>query len=187
MRAIRRKLPPDLEERMEALLKQCRNQRETRRVQVILLLSKHRWGYDEIAGATGYAPTTVRDLQTAFFRDGESALINRKKPKERRQYLKRKEEAEMLQRFEEAAAEGELVTVEAIHRAFEQRVGHGVTRGALYKLLARHGWRKVKPRPKHPQADAQRREEFKKNPGSDPSLTVKSEAFWAPPSGDVSG
>jgi hypothetical protein len=30
-------------------------------------------------------------------------------------------------------------------------------------MLARHGWRKIVPRPKHPKADTDAQEEFKKN------------------------
>lgn len=172
---------------MQALLKECRNEKETRRVQVILLLAKHRWNIDQIAQATGYAPTTVRDLQVKFFRDGDSALIRRQKPAERNQHMKRKEEAEFLARFFQSAKEGELVSVADIHKALEQKLGKKVAHTVPYRLLNRHGWRKIKPRPKHPKSDPKEREEFKKNP-SDPSrLTSQSQACWLPPAGDVPG
>jgi transposase len=111
MASIRRKLPEDLEQRMRSLLGQCRNNKETRRVQVILLLAQHRWGYEQIAKSTGYAATTVRDIQTRFFREGESTLINRKKHRERRQYMKREQEKAFLEGFAQSALEGELVSV----------------------------------------------------------------------------
>jgi len=46
--------------------------------------------------------------------------------------------------------------------AFEQRVGHTVDDSTIYRLLHRHGWRKLMPRPRHPKADEQVREQFKK-------------------------
>ena len=187
MAKIRRKIPEGLVERLEALLKECRKERETRRVQVILLYAKHGWGYEQVAAATGYSPLRVRDLQTAFFREGESVLLRRQKPAERRQYLKRVEEAAFLERFTQSAREGELVSVADIQKAYEKRVGKEVAASTVYRLLQRHHWRKVAPRPKHPQADRQRREEFKKNPADPTHLTLSSQAQWTPPAGDVPG
>lgn len=172
---------------MVALLKQCRNERETRRVQVILLLARHRWGYQKIAEATGYAPTTVRDIQRAYFRDGESALLRRQKPAERNQLMKREEEKAFLERFFQSAEAGELVTVADIRTALEQHLGKKVAYATPYRLLERHGWRKVTPRPRHPKSDPKAREVFKKNPEKVSRLTVQSKATWAPPAGDVPG
>ena len=42
------------------------------------------------------------------------------------------------------------------------KVGHEVDESTIYRLLNRHGWRKLMPRPRHPQADLQEQEEFKK-------------------------
>jgi transposase len=52
--------------------------------------------------------------------------------------------------------------VAEIHRAFEDRVGHTVDESIMYRLLQRHGWRKVVPRPRHPQAREEAQAEFKK-------------------------
>ena len=52
--------------------------------------------------------------------------------------------------------------MQEIWRAFEQRVGHKVDDSTIYRLLGRHGWRKLMPRPRHPQADQQAQEQFKK-------------------------
>jgi hypothetical protein len=40
-----------------------------------------------------------------------------------------------------------------------------------YRLLARHGWRKVQPDTKHPKSDPAAQDEFKKN----------SPKLWLPP------
>lgn len=185
MASIRRKLPEDLEKRMQALLGKCRNNRETRRVQVILLLAKHRWSYEQIASVTGYAPSTVRDLQTRFFREGESALINRKKHRERHQYMKREQEREFLEGFTQSALQGELVRVQEIQNAYEKQIGRKVVTTTIYRLLHRHGWRKITPRPKHPKSDAQERERFKKTPEIAQETSPTSQAKWMPITGDV--
>jgi len=54
-----------------------------------------------------------------------------------------------------------IATVREIHRAFEERVGHQIDDSTTYRLLRRHGWRKLIPRPKHPQADSHTQEQFK--------------------------
>lgn len=187
MASIRRKLPEDLEDRMNKLLGQCRNNRETRRVQVILLLAKNRWNYDQIAQSTGYAPTTVRDIQTRFFREGECALINRKKHRERRQYMKREQEKAFLEKFAQSALAGELVSVADIQDAYEKEIGRQVYTTTIYGLLRRHEWRKVAPRPKHPKSEAKERERFKKTSKFTESAASKSQTKWLPSTGDVSG
>ena len=187
MTSIRRKLPEDLEERMIKLLGQCRNDRETRRVQVILLLAQHRWNYDQIAQSTGYAPTTVRDIQTRFFREGESALIKRTKHRERRQYMKREQEKAFLEGFVQSALAGELVSIADIQDAYEKRIGKQVYTTTIYGLLRRHGWRKVAPRPKHPKADARERERFKKTSEITEETAQQSQTRWLPATGDIPG
>ncbi len=76
--------------------------------------------------------------------------------------LRLEEERAFLTPFFGRAERGELATTEEIWRAFEARVGHEVDDSTIYRLLARHGWRKLMPRPRHPQADPQAQEQFKK-------------------------
>ena len=45
---------------------------------------------------------------------------------------------------------GELVTLREIKAAYEEKTGQALgTYSQIYKLLHRHKWRKIKPRPKH--------------------------------------
>ncbi len=76
--------------------------------------------------------------------------------------LRLAEERAFLAPFFGRAERGELATTEEIWHAFEARVGHEVDESTIYRLLARHGWRKLMPRPRHPKADPQAQEQFKK-------------------------
>src|SRR5258707_13140475 len=78
------------------------------------------------------------------------------------QYLTLEEEQQFLAPFFARAEEGLIATTAEIWRAFEPRVGHHVDDSSIYRLLDRHGWRKLMPRPKHPKADPQAKEQFKK-------------------------
>ena len=70
------------------------------------------------------------------------------------------EEEKMLNTFKEKAEAGELVTAKEIQKEYEKRIGHKIrSHGQIYKLLKRHGWRKIKLRPKHPKkASAEEKE-----------------------------
>ena len=60
------------------------------------------------------------------------------------------EEEEILNRFREQAEAGQVIIVADIKRAFDEKLGRDTGRGYIYMLLARHDWRKVMPRQKHP-------------------------------------
>jgi hypothetical protein len=70
----------------------------------------------------------------------------------RHQYLTWQEEEQFLAPFFAQAKTGEIATVAQIQHTFEERFGHEVDDSTIYRLLNRHGWRKLMPRPKHPQA-----------------------------------
>ena len=73
------------------------------------------------------------------------------------------EEKEFLAGFFEAASKGGILVVSEVHVALEKKLGHKVAETTIYRMLARHGWRKIVPRRRHPKANASAKEEFKKN------------------------
>jgi len=46
--------------------------------------------------------------------------------------------------------------------ACEKAIGHETSKSTIYNLLARHGWRKLMPRPFHPSRDIAAQNAFKK-------------------------
>jgi transposase len=77
--------------------------------------------------------------------------------------MSKEEEAAFLAPFFQRAQTGRIATAGEIREAMESRVGHSVHETSVYRFLKRNGWRKLKPRPVHVQADAQAQEDFKKN------------------------
>jgi hypothetical protein len=59
----------------------------------------------------------------------------------------------------ESAATGHLVVVSPIRAALAQRLGQPVKPSVVYRLLARHGWRKVAPDTRHPKSKPEVQEE----------------------------
>jgi transposase len=76
--------------------------------------------------------------------------------------MSEEQERSFLQPFFARAAHGEIATAEDIQRAFEAEVKHAVHISSIYRLLDRHGWRKLVPRPRHPQANPEEQAAFKK-------------------------
>jgi transposase len=118
---------------------------------------------EEIALHTGVSATTVHRVISNYNRLGPTALETPGKGGRRHEYLSLQAEQEFLAPFFAQAGSGEIATVAQIQPAFEARVGHEVDDSTIYRLLARHGWRKLMPRPRHPQADLQAQAQFNKN------------------------
>jgi hypothetical protein len=74
------------------------------------------------------------------------------------------EEQDFLRPWEARAKEGGVLSVPPIHAALVDRLGRTIPISTTYRLLARHGWRKVQPDTKHPKSKASMQEEFKKTP-----------------------
>lgn len=116
----------------------------------------------EIAGQIGVSRPFVSKISSLYKRFGPQGLETVGPGGRRNEYLSQDEEAAFLAPFDERAAQGEIVTAKLIKQAFEQRLGHEVDESTIYRLLQRHQWRKVMPRPSHPEADPKAQEAFKK-------------------------
>ena len=73
------------------------------------------------------------------------------------------EEREFLRPWAELSAQGGMLVVAPLRAALAQRLGRPVTHSVVYRLLARHGWRKVAPDTRHPKSDPVEQEQWKKN------------------------
>jgi transposase len=134
---------------------------------------RERWGIiyhalisprkaEEIARDTGVSVPTVRRVISTYNRLGLAAIETAGKGGRRHEYMSVEEERGFLSPFFARAERGELVTAEEIQRAFEAEVKHAVHISSIYRLLERHGWRKLVPRPRHPKAKKEEQEAFKK-------------------------
>jgi len=81
----------------------------------------------------------------------------------RREILSVEEEEAFLRPWVEKAETGGVLVVPPIHAALEERLCFPVADSTVYRMLARHGWRKVAPDTCHPKRDEQAQEAFKKN------------------------
>src|SRR5258708_19875382 len=93
--------------------------------------------------------------------------------------MRMEQESRVLQQFVGEAERREIATAEHIQQAFEAEVKHEVHITSIYRLLDRHGWRKLVPRPRHPKANAQEQDAFQKKlqascpPGAQPTPSYR--------------
>jgi transposase len=116
----------------------------------------------DIARHVGLAWQTVRNLVSQYNRFGPDAIEGPGKGGRRRAYMDLEAEAEFLEPFFERASTGKVATAMEIKRELERCLGHSVHKTTVYRLLRRHGWRKIVPRPFHVQGKEKEQEEFKK-------------------------
>jgi transposase len=155
-------------ESLEELLKSTKTKTDFRRVQCIWLRALFGMSSDEVALAVGFSPATVKKLWSQYFSGGEEVLIGQGRGGRRRANLSLEEEQNLLVHFFDKAESGEVLVANEVKAAYEKAVGRTVPKSTVYRMLARHGWRKIAPRPRHPKADREKMEAFKKTPRNNP-------------------
>lgn len=139
-----------------------------------------------VMGATIHQTATVLCISTATVTRLQAEIRNQglgKKDKgswggRRRQTMAFEEEKAFLSPWVEEAKIGGVLTVPPLHHALEEQIGHPVSPSTMYRMLARHGWRKVQPDTYHPKSDPQAQDDFKKN-------SAAGSWKWLPLRGDV--
>jgi len=154
--------PGGTTERMQQLLTSATSLREYRRIQSIYFRAKYGYSAVHIADMVGLQIQTVRNLHAAYLKDGEAVLQLTGQGGRYRSNLSLQEEDALLSAFEVDGQLGEIVEVSQLHRAYEQRIGRSVPNSTVYRLLHRHGWRKLAPRGHHPKGNEALIERFKK-------------------------
>ena len=135
-----------------------------RQCQAVLLPALFGATLEQTATVLGVGRATVARLQTTFRKQGTAGAGPARNWGGRRQsLLTPEEEVAFLKPWLEKAAGGGLVVVSPLRAALAQRLGQPVKPSVVYRLLARHGWRKVAPDTRHPKSKPAVQEEWKKN------------------------
>lgn len=117
----------------------------------VLQLRMQGYKNAEIAAITRYSASRVSALVCIYAKQGIGYFAQENRPGGNRRNLSLQEEAAFLQGYEAAASKGRVITTEEMAVAYEALVGHPIGSGQIYKVLKRHGFRKVMPRSRHPQ------------------------------------
>jgi hypothetical protein len=147
------------------LVARARSAEELRQAQSVLLPLELGLSLEQTACAIGRSVSMTCKLRNRRRRELAQEIEPKKPKRELRNHAlaSLEREAALLDQVLAEAASGGVVVIPQLLPAFEKALGKSLNLSTLYRMLARHGWRKLAPDTAHPQGDPQRREDFKKN------------------------
>lgn len=159
-----RLLDAKLVEHAKRLAAQALSVEDLRCAQAVLLPAMLGATLEQTAAALGVARATVGRCQAKVRkRLTHPAQLDPAWGGRRRAAMSVEEEREFLEPWAESTADGGMLIVAPLRAALAQKLGRPVTHSVVYRLLARHGWRKVAPDTRHPKSDPLTQEQWKKN------------------------
>jgi len=136
--------------RIREEMKGCKSANGYRRLQAVALRGEGK-GNSEIGEVTGFHPDYVSELCKRFCIEGIEGLVSDGRKGGNNRNMSKAEAEAFLREFEEQAQKGQVITVEAIARAYDEAVGkQHKSLSTVYYLLHSQGWRMVTPKKQHP-------------------------------------
>ena len=136
---------------------------QLRAAQAVLLPALASATLEQTAAILGVGRATVARLQQRLRQSARSAAKRPRWGGRRKALLSVKQEAQFLAPWAEQAKQAGLLVLSPIRAALAQRLGRPVAASVVWRLLARHGWRKVAPDTRHPKSDLLAQQAWKKN------------------------
>lgn len=158
-----RRIDPELIGKARAMVAQATDAKTLLAAQAVLMPALAHTTLEQTAALLGVGRASVPRLQRRF-REGLQA--DRSLPRwggRRRALMTAEQEGAFLAPWAEVARGGRVPVVSPLRAALAGKLGRPVAPSVLYRLLARHGWRKVAPDPRHPKSDPVAQAEWKKN------------------------
>ena len=128
----------------------------------INLLSCRRRVINTVAELTGFHRSHVSNLIRKYFEEGITSVAEKHYGGNHRN-LRYEEEAALLEEYRQRAESGQMLSIKEIEAAYEKQVGHRISNSQIYRVLHRHGWRKIMPRSRHPKKASEEVIEASKN------------------------
>jgi transposase len=157
----RKRVAEDIEEIKQAM-RNTTSKAEFQRLQCIYLADTQQdMAAERIGEIVMLSSHRVKMIHSNFRKNGMDA-IKEKRGGRYRENMTFEEEIALLHGFEEESMTGKLVLTDRIKAAYEAKVGREVVESTIYRMLARHGFRKIVPYQRHPKASKETQETFKK-------------------------
>lgn len=156
---------PAVVERAKEAVRTARTLQEYRRAQSVLIPALLGATIEQTAEVLGVSHATVSRDQAAF-RDPSPKADAAPKALwggRRNSWMSLDEEKDFLAPWLDKAQKGMLVVASPIREALAEKIGQPVKASVVYRLLERHGWRKVAPDTRHPKSDPAVQDAWKKN------------------------
>jgi transposase len=150
------------QERARKMAKEATGLEDLRMAQSILLPDERK-SLGQAAEQMGVSRRTVIRLRKRFRQGTEAQAETGQWGGRRRELLSLEAEKAFLGGWEHQARTGNMLIAGPMREALCRKLGKQVSEATIYRMLARHGWRKVAPDTRHPKADRQAQQEWKKN------------------------
>jgi transposase len=167
------KLSEETVQRARQQVETAQTAEEMKRALSVILPAEFGVTQARAAQVLGIGLATLKRYQAGAFLE-----VHKKRPQRRQRGGRHNEtisldvERDFLGQWAQQASEGGVVVVQQLREALQRRVGAKIPLYTMYRMLARHGWRKVAPDTRHPKSDPAAQEAYKKS----------SHACWLPPS-----
>ena len=149
----------------QALTIEAQTLDELRCAQAVLLPVLLDASLEQTAAALGVGRATVARYQARLRkRLAEPGVSAPRWGGRRHAWMSVEEERDFLQPWAKLSEEGGMLVVSPLRAALSHRLGRAVAASVVYRMLARHGWRKVAPDTRHPKSDPLAQEDWKKLP-----------------------
>ena len=137
--------------------------KDLRKALAVLLPANLGVSQERAAEVLGIGVATVKRYQGAAYRQAHG--LGEPPPGgggRRNETIPLELEKDFLALWAQRAETGGIVLVQQLREDLQRQAGRRIPMYTMYRILARHGWRKVAPDTKHPKGDPTAREAFKK-------------------------
>lgn len=153
-----------IEEARRAVI-EAKTVEELRAAQSVLLPLEFGLNLEQTSLAIGRSKGYTSVIRNRYCRiaSNEQSPPRSKRSLRNRAYLTKAQEKELIEAVFAEAEQGGVLVIPPLHEAVCKQLGQTVSLSTVYRLLHRHGWRKVVPDTQHPKGNAQTRDEWKKS------------------------
>lgn len=162
MTGYRFSYPPGTSSIMFSIMKKVSDSVTYKRAQCVYLRSEYNYCPQQISQITGLSSDRIRHVHSLYRKYGEKVIYCGSRGGRNNANMKLEEEAEFLKQYESDSISGKIITASSIHRDLESFLSKSLHQSGIYKMLQRNGWRKILPRPQHPDHDQKAIDAFKK-------------------------
>jgi transposase len=144
------KITAENSKELREAMKKKENIRFYRKLQAAALRGEGK-GNVEISGITGYHAVYVSHLVGIYCNKGLEGLCKDERKGGNNRNMTPEEEKAFLAQFEETAKQGQVITIDEIAAAYDEKTGKDrASKSTAYYLLNKHGWRQITPQTAHP-------------------------------------
>jgi transposase len=154
--------PPKTSELMFSIMKNSKDSTTYKRAQCIYLRSEHNYTPKHISEITGLSISRVNDVHSLYKKHGEEIVYLKTRGGRNHYNMTKDEELKFLTKYQSKSLKGAITTVSLLHKDLEKLLSRNIHKSGIYKMLKRNSWRKIMPRPQHPDHDQEKIDTFKK-------------------------